>query len=320
MRREGAISGPVDDSTQSIANLASLSIEVREGRPAEVGGMGIMRVLPTKGRRLIGPWCFVDLMSPEDIANPDPMEVGPHPHIGLSTVTWLFEGEALHTDSLGSEQVIRPGELNLMTAGNGIAHAELEVRPGSRHAEGKFVKGAQMWLAQPEETRHGASAFAHHKDLPTADLANGEAQVLAGRFGGVTSPVVSDWPVVGAELRLRSGAVQADVDPEFEHGVIPIDRRVRVDGVVVEPGSLAIVPPGFERLTIETEHSSGRVMVLGGAPFPDRVQMWWNFVARTREELTQAWRDWQDHDDDRFAPVRSQLKRIDAPKPLWIRD
>ena len=116
------MSGPLDDSTQSIANLASLQIEVREGRAAEVGGMGIMRVLPTKGRRLVGPWCFVDLMSPEDVANPDPMEVGPHPHIGLSTVTWLFEGEALHTDSLGSEQVIRPGELNLMTAGHGIAH------------------------------------------------------------------------------------------------------------------------------------------------------------------------------------------------------
>ena len=312
------MSDPIDDSAQSIADLASLRIEVREGRAAEVGGMGIMRVLPTKGRRLIGPWCFVDLMSPEDVANPDPMEVGPHPHIGLSTVTWLFEGEALHTDSLGSEQVIRPGELNLMTAGNGIAHAELEVRPGSRDAEADYVKGAQMWLAQPEATRHGASSFAHHKDLPIADLTGGEAQVLAGTFGGATSPVESDWPVVGAEVRIRFGAIEAPVDVSFEHGVVPIDRRITVNGVIVEPGSLAIVPEGFAALQLGAEAASARVMVLGGKPFGETVQMWWNFVARTRDELTRAWRDWQAHNDDRFAPVRSQLDRIDAPKPFWV--
>ncbi len=279
-----------------------------------------MRVLPTKGRRLIGPWCFVDLMSPEGIANPDPMEVGPHPHIGLSTVTWLFEGEALHTDSLGSEQVIRPGELNLMTAGNGIAHAELEVRPGSRGAEAGFVKGAQMWLAQPEETRHGASSFHHHKDLPVVEVAGGEVQVLAGSVAGVASPVASDWPVVGAELRLRRGALSVDLDERFEHGVVPIDRRIVIDNVVVEPGSIAIIPTGFEQLRLEAEAQAGRVMVIGGEPFPDTVQMWWNFVARTREELTQAWRDWQAHDDDRFAPVQSKLDRIEAPRPFWVKD
>ena len=259
-------------------------------------------------------------MSPEDVANPDPMEVGPHPHIGLSTVTWLFEGEALHTDSLGSEQVIRPGELNLMTAGHGIAHAELEVRPGSLDAEAGYVKGAQMWLAQPEETRHGGSSFHHHKDLPVAQMAGGEAQVLAGKFAGMTSPVVSDWPVVGAELRLRGGAIDAPLKSEFEHGVVPIDRRIRIDDVIVEPGSIAILPTGFERLRVESETASGRVMVIGGEPFPDRVQMWWNFVARTKEEITQAWRDWQAHNEDRFAPVQSELSRIDAPRPFWVGD
>ena len=314
------MSGPIDDEGALAGNLASLRIEVREGRSAEVGGMGILRVLPTKGRRLIGPWCFVDLMSPEDVANPDPMEVGPHPHIGLSTVTWLFEGEALHTDSLGSEQVIRPGELNLMTAGHGIAHAELEVRPGSRGSVGAYVKGAQMWLAQPEETRHGPSSFNHHKDLPMAEIQGGEAHVLAGSFGGATSPVVSDWPVVGAEVRFRGSRIATEVNGAFEHGIVPIDRRVRVDGVIVEPGSIAIIPTGFGRLELESEGTSDRVIVLGGAPFPDRVQMWWNFVARTKDELTRAWHDWQDGNDDRFAPVRSDLDRIEAPRPIWIRD
>ena len=313
------MSGPTDDHDGLSRGLKALGIEVREGRPAEVGGMGVMRVLPTKARRTVGPWCFVDLMSPEDVADPDPMEVGPHPHIGLATVTWLFEGEALHTDSLGSEQVIRPGELNLMTAGQGIAHAELEIRPGSRGARAEYVKGAQMWLAQTDSTRHGPSDFAHHKDLPRADLGNGEAQVLAGTLAGVTSPVTSDWPLVGADVRLHE-VVEVAVDPDFEHALVPIDRRVKVEEVIVEPGSLAIIPPGFNSLRLEADGGAGRMMLLGGVPFPVRIQMWWNFVARTRQELTQAWRDWHDHNDDRFAPVLSVLDRIDAPQPIWISD
>lgn len=285
-----------------------------------VGGMGIVRVLPTKGRRTVGPWCFVDLMSPDDVANPDPMEVGPHPHIGLSTVTWLFEGEALHTDSLGSEQVIRPGELNLMTAGHGIAHAELEVRRGSPQSEAGYVKGVQMWLAQTDATRHGPSAFAHYKDLPKAEIGGGEAAVLAGSIGGVASPVTTDWPLVGAELRLPAGGFEVPVDPEFEHAVVPIDRSVKVDDAIVEPGSLAIVSPGSASLRMETRAGPGRLMLLGGVPFPVRIQMWWNFVARTRHELTDAWQDWQNHNDDRFAPVSSSLGRIEAPRPIWVKE
>jgi redox-sensitive bicupin YhaK (pirin superfamily) len=308
----------VDEQGDMSRGVETLGIEVREGRPAEVGGMGIRRVLPTKGRRTVGPWCFVDLMSPADVANPDPMEVGPHPHIGLSTVTWLFEGEALHTDSLGSEQVIRPGELNLMTAGNGIAHAELEIRPGSRGSRAGYVKGAQMWLAQPDSTRHGPSSFAHHKDLPRVELGGGEAHVLAGTLAGVASPVPADWPLVGADLLLAS-AVEVAVDVGFEHAVVPIDRRVKVDDVIVDPGSLALVPPGVETLRLEAAGGVGRLMLLGGVPFPVRIQMWWNFVARTREELAVAWRDWESHNDDRFAPVRSRLPRIEAPRPLWVR-
>lgn len=313
------MSGPVDDQPDASRGLAGLGIEVREGRTAEVGGMGIRRVLPTKGRRTVGPWCFVDLMSPEDVANPDPMEVGPHPHIGLSTVTWLFEGEALHTDSLGSEQVIRPGELNLMTAGHGIAHAELEVRPGSSAARGEYVKGAQMWLAQTESTRHGASSFLHFTDLPAAELAGSGVKLLVGSLAGLTSPVEADWPLVGAELFLRA-QLELQVDAAFEHALAPIDNRIKVDDVVVEPGALALIPPGFDVLRIDAIRYPARVMLLGGEPFPVRLQMWWNFVARTREELTAAWRDWEERNEDRFGPVPSVLDRIEAPRPIWIRD
>jgi redox-sensitive bicupin YhaK (pirin superfamily) len=177
-----------------------------------------------------------------------------------------------------------------------------------------------MWLAQPESTRHGPSAFSHHKDLPVADLGGADAQILAGTLGGEQSPVVTDWPLVGAELRFRGGKVETTVEPSFEHAVVPIDRKVSVNGVIVEPGALAIIPTGFESLRLESSTGRGRMMLLGGAPFPDRIQMWWNFVARTREELATAWCDWRDHNDDRFGPVPSSLDRIDAPTPIWVRD
>lgn len=314
------MSGPIDDDFAGEVDPGGPGVEIREGRPTDVRGMGVLRVLPTKGRRTVGPWCFVDLMTPADVADPDPMEIGPHPHIGLATVTWLFEGEALHTDSLGSEQVIRPGELNLMTAGNGIAHAELEVRRGSTAAAAEYVKGAQMWLAQPDTSRHGPPQFGHYNDLPRVALADAEAQVLAGTLAGTTSPVPFDWPLLGADLTLRSQPADVPVDPTFEHAVIPIDRPLAVEDVIVDPGWLAIVPPGQRQLRLETGGEGGRMLLLGGAPFPVRIQMWWNFVARTRAELTQAWIDWRDHNDDRFGPVASQLGRIDAPKPIWIRD
>jgi redox-sensitive bicupin YhaK (pirin superfamily) len=171
------MSGPVQPADRRFENQRLGRIEAREGRRTSVGGLDVVRVLPTKGRRTVGAWCFVDLLGPVDAERPDPMEVGPHPHIGLSTVTWLLEGEALHSDSLGSEQVIRPGELNWMTAGHGIAHAELAARPPFR--------GAQMWVAQPEATRHGPSSFAHHAELPHLELDN----VSGWLFGDVASPL-----------------------------------------------------------------------------------------------------------------------------------
>ena len=304
------MSGPVDERDLRFAARTGLGMDVIQGREADVGGTRVVRVLPTKGRRTIGGWCFVDLMIPPDADEPHPLEVGPHPHIGLSTVTWLFEGEALHGDSLGTEQVIRPGQLNLMTAGRGIAHSELSSESG--------VHGAQMWIAQPEATRHGRPRFEHHSSLPKVDLVNGEATLLVGSLGGRNSPALVDSELVGAEIALRSGICEVELEFGFEYGVVPIDVPVRVGEEIVEPGWLGLVEDAPEGIRLESKSGGGRVMLVGGRPLGEEIEMWWNFVARTKEELTEAWEDWERRDTDRFGLVPSRLARIEAPRPPWL--
>lgn len=311
------MSGPIKDQDVGRWNDMSPLVTVREGRVTRIGDMGIRRILPTKKRRTVGPWCFADLMMPEDVENPPPLEIGPHPHTGLATVTWLFEGSALHSDSLGTEQLIRPGELNLMTAGRGIAHAELGMRDEQLGEKVAGVMGVQMWVAQPDVTRNDASAFQHVEDLPRHDLGTGEAIVLMGAVGDAESPARTDWPMVGMDVTIAS-RVEIPGPETFEYAVIPLDRTMKVAGTLVEPGALGIVPQSDEVLRIEVDGGRGRAMVLGGDPFEGPISMWWNFVARTKDEITESWRAWRDHDDDRFGPVPSQLERMDAPRPPWL--
>jgi len=303
------MSGPVQERDAACANEALAGIQAREGRTTEVGGLPVARVLPTKGRRTVGAWCFVDLMGPADAEEPDPMEVGPHPHIGLATVTWLLEGEALHTDSLGTEQTIRPGQVNLMTAGHGIAHAELAAQPPFR--------GVQMWIAQPEATRHGGSDFVHHAELPQTETGGLRGLVFAGSLAGATAPTRTDTPLVGADLVLDRGATSLATDVGFEHCVVPLDGRVKVGQEVLEPGWLGLIPTGVEELPIAAETDATRFLVLGGTPLGERVSMWWNFVARDQGEITAAYRDWQAR-TDRFGEGPSSLTRIEAPRPPWL--
>lgn len=302
------MSGPIEERDIAPGDGHERAVEAREGRQTTVGGLDVVRVLPTKGRRTVGAWCFVDLIAPDELIDPPRLEVGPHPHIGLSTVTWLLSGEALHSDSLGTEQPIRPGQLNLMGAGSGIAHAELGVRGG---------RGLQMWVAQPETTRHGAAWFEHHPELPRWQFPTGEAAVLIGSLGDVTSPATADTPLVGAEMTLGGGSVEVPADTRFEYALVPLDSPVRIEGHVVEPGWIGLVEPGATSLRIDAGQGA-RAMLLGGEPLGETIQMWWNFVARTKDEITAAWRAWQDRDEERFAPVPSQLERIDAPRPPWL--
>jgi hypothetical protein len=178
--------------------------------------------------------------------------------------------------------------------------------------------GVQMWLAQTEETRHGTSAFQHLAELPETEVGASRARVLIGRLGDFQSSAEFAHPTIGLDLTLRGNTV-IPTDPGFEHAVVPIDRPLRVDDEIVEPGSLAVVPTGRDHIRLSARSVPARLMILGGEPLGDSVKMWWNFVARTTEEITEAWRDWQTGNEDRFGPVPSGLDRMEAPRPPWLR-
>ena len=193
------------------------SIEVMSPREVPLGGLRAMlvrRTLPQRERSLIGAWCFVDHYGPDDVADSGGMSVAPHPHTGLQTVSWLFTGEIEHRDSAGHHAMVRPGEVNLMTAGRGISHSEVST-PGTR-----TLHGAQLWVALPDRDRHVGPGFAHHAPTPIAGD-GWEARVFLGSLLGDTSPVPTYTPLLGAELRLEPGTtLRLDVDPSFEHGVL----------------------------------------------------------------------------------------------------
>jgi hypothetical protein len=286
-------------------------VEITSSRDTEVGGQRIRRALPRRTRRTVGPWCFADHIGPGEVDADDPFGVGPHPHTGLQTVTWLAAGELLHRDSLGSEQPIRPGQLNLMTAGHGVAHAEEGTRVGGP------MHGIQLWVAQPETTRHGPAAFEHHADLPQADLGHATVTVLVGTLGDLTSPARHDTDSVGLELALRPGETTVPLEPGREHAFVVLEGEVGIGGDVVTPGHLAYLGTGRAELALAARRPS-RLLLLGGMPFESPVVMWWNFVARTTDEIDEARAAWMG-ESDRFGATGSPLRRIDAPEPPWRR-
>ena len=284
-------------------------VEVTTSRTADVAGMPVRRALPRRGRRTVGAWCFVDHLGPLAVTDERGVEIGPHPHIGLQTVTWLLAGEQLHRDSLGSEQTIRPGQLNLMTAGGGVTHAEesLDYR-GPLH-------GVQLWVAQPEATRHGPADFEHHADLPQVELDQLVATVLVGAVGDAESKARHDTPLVGLDLAVRPGTSVLPLSGTYEHALVVLEGAVAVGGRVVRPGDMAYLGTGRQELPLAAT-GDARALLVGGEPFESPVFMWWNFVARSQEEVRSAYRAWT-AGDDRFGAVDSALSRIPAPAPLW---
>ena len=288
-------------------------VEVTESHEAVVGRFKVRRALPRRGRRTVGAWCFADHMGPADVTENSGLDVGPHPHMGLQTVTWLLDGEALHKDSLGSEQLIAPGQLNLMTAGGGVAHAE--------EATGAYsgrLHGIQLWVAQPEATRHAGAAFEHHGELPRAELDGADATVLLGELAGVVSPARRDTELVGVDVSAGAGAmVVLPVRRDFEHALVVLEGAVTIGGTTLTPGHLGYLGIDRDEIPLQAAERS-RALLLGGVPFPEQILMFWNFVARDRSEMEAAWRDWND-DTGRFGRVSSGLSRIPSPDPYWLR-
>ncbi|NDZ78496.1 pirin family protein [Streptomyces sp. SID10853] len=257
----------------------------------------VRRLLPNLGRRMVGAWAFVDHYGPDDIADEPGMQVPPHPHMGLQTVSWLHEGEVLHRDSTGSLQTVRPGELGLMTSGRAISHSE-----ESPAAHARYLHGAQLWVALPEAHRTVEPHFQHHADLPTVRAPGFTATVILGELDGALSPGTTYSPLIGADLSLTAGAETAlPLDPDFEYAVLAMSGEASVDGVPVDPGSMLYLGCGRTELPLRAGSDAG-LMLLGGEPFAEEIVMWWNFVARTQGDITQAREDWMN--GDRFGTVR----------------
>lgn len=257
--------------------VADAGREVLEGREVPLGGpraMAVSRTLPGVRRRMIGAWCFVDAYGPQRTT----MRVPPHPHTGLQTVSWLVEGEVLHRDSLGTRQEIRPGRLNLMTAGRGISHSE--------ESPETVLHGVQLWVALPDSARHVEPAFEHHPVLPALSGPGFAATVIMGSLGGVTSPATACTPLVGAEITV-DGTGEVPVDPAYEHGLLLLDGEVRE----VERGPLTYLAPGRAGVRLS---GRGRVLLIGGEPFGEEIVMWWNFVGRTHDEVAAFRQEWME--------------------------
>ena len=293
-------------------------------REVPLGGpraMLVRRSLPGRYRRMVGAWCFADAYGPTNLAGAPGMRVPPHPHIGLQTVTWLVGGEVRHHDSLGNDVLIRPGQLNLMTAGHGIAHAEQ-----SPQVHGPVLHGVQLWIALPGADRDTVAHFEHHAVLPSFGLDDATVTVLAGTLAGHTSPARTYSPLVGAELALPAGGrAEVVLEPEFEHAVLAVGDPVRVDGTDVPTGALRYLDPGRSSVSVVAGAAS-KVLVIGGVPFEERLVMWWNFVAREHGEIVSARARWEAERTEgsggsggRFGAVAGEGAALAAPSLPMVR-
>jgi redox-sensitive bicupin YhaK (pirin superfamily) len=302
---------------------ASAPLEILEPRAVPLGGpraMDVRRTLPQRRRSLIGAWCFLDHYGPDDVAATGGMVVPPHPHTGLQTVSWLFAGEIEHRDSAGSHAMVRPGELNLMTAGRGIQHSEVST------PETTVLHGAQLWVALPDADRHSPPFFEHYVPTPVR-FGEATVRVFIGSLLGERSTATVFSPLVGAQLDLPAGAsVELPIDPSFEHGVLVDAGELAVQGERVEVSHLGYLEPGQSVLRLEAGATPVRALLIGGAPLGERIVMWWNFIGRSHDEVVQFRTEWQtdvvadSNADGRFGTVRGYDGRpLPAPEMPNVR-
>ncbi len=265
-------------------------VEILQPRDVPLGGpraMSVRRTLPQRSRSLIGAWCFVDHYGPDLVAVSGGMTVPPHPHTGLQTVSWLFEGEIDHRDSVGSHATVRPGELNLMTAGRGIQHSEVSL------AETTVLHGAQLWVALPEASRNAAPFFERFVPQPF-EFEGARVSVFLGDLLGHHSTARTFTRIVGAQLDLPANSVIAlPVDSGFEHGILVDAGALAIDGEPVARDEIGYLPTGAESLALATGDKPTRVLLIGGEPLGEQIVMWWNFIGRTHDEIVEFRRTWQ---------------------------
>ena len=264
-----------------------LVVEPRR-RPLE--GVTVNRVWPIPERRLIGPFVFLDHLEPVKLAAGQGLDVPPHPHIGLATVTWLFDGELLHADSLGVRQAIRPGELNWMSAGRGITHSE-RTPPGERGRASR-LQGVQAWVALPVEAEQGEPFFEHYgaDELPLIETGDSKLRLIAGEAFGERAPVANASPLFYLEAELEAGA-RLDLPPSLgQRGIYLVSGSIAIDDHEYAAGRLLVIDD--DRACLINATGTARLMLLGGAPLDGRRHIWWNFVASDPARIEQAQADW----------------------------
>ena len=284
----------------------------------DLGDFKVRRTLPAKSRTMVGPFIFVDQFGPARLPPGHGMDVRPHPHINLATVTYLFEGAIEHRDSLGTRQVIEPGAVNLMTAGRGIVHSERS--PATERPDGPTLYGMQTWLALPEDVEETDPAF-EHVDGAALPLVEGDgvsARVLMGTLWGKTAGVTEHIQTIYADIMLGAGAsVPVDAGAD-ERAVMVVEGAATLDGEALDPFTLYILAPG-QAMTLKTS-ASARVMLLGGEAFTTKRHVFWNFVSSSRDRINQAKEDWKamrfplvPGDDKEFIPFPEVVKTVSYP-------
>ncbi|MGV0810664.1 pirin family protein [Mycolicibacterium boenickei] len=306
-----------DTAPDEVTCAGSAFTGVLHPREVPLGGpraILVRRTLPQRDRSMIGAWCFADHYGPHDVGTGPGMDVPPHPHTGLQTVSWLFEGLIEHRDSAGVHAMVRPGELNLMTAGAGICHSEVSL--ASNTAPTTILHGVQLWVALPDAARNTGRDFAHYTPAPrTVDGAT--IRVFLGELAESRSPVHTFTPLLGAQIDLDPGtALTLDVDPAFEHGVLLDQGAITVCGTTLAIADLAYQAPGHAQLELANRGDGpARAILLGGSPFPEELVMWWNFVGRSHEDIA-TYRELWEANDARFGDVHGydgRIARLPAP-------
>ena len=291
------------------------TIQRISARSAQVGGgITVNRLMPSRQRRMIGAWCFLDHAGPAVFQSHAGLRVGPHPHIGLQTFTWMIKGEVLHRDSLGNVQVISPGQVNLMTAGRGITHTEVSL-PEEHH-----LHAAQLWIALPDAHKDCAPAFDHYAQLPVWDERAMRFTLLAGHFAGHTAPSRIYSPLVGLDVWSQgASSVRLAVEPEFEYGILPLEGTFSINGQAFASDELAYLGRGLNEIELSST-AGARALLLGGEPFEEEIQLWWNFVGHSKQEIAQALEAWNSRDLERFGDVEGfDGERLVAPPLPWQR-